>query len=229
MPPTRPTVVAFDVVETLLSLAPVDEALAPTGISLDLYFARLLRDGFALVAAGDFRPFTEVAHSALRAAAPAAPPQVIDEVVGAFSRLPAHPDVRPAFDALVSAGVTIATLTNGSANTTSALLARAGLDSNVRHIFSVDDVSAWKPSPRPYRHATAMLGIDPAAMALVTVHPWDIHGASRARLTTGWCSRLAGQYPEVFDPPDVSAADLVTVVEELLRLPAADELDRPPG
>jgi hypothetical protein len=62
--------VAFDVVETLFSLAPVEEALRPVGVPLPLFFTRLLRDGFALAAAGGHKPFREVAASALRGLAP---------------------------------------------------------------------------------------------------------------------------------------------------------------
>jgi 2-haloacid dehalogenase len=53
-------------------------------------------------------------------------------------------------------------------------------------------------------------------MALVAAHSWDIHGARRAGLTTGWVSRLEGQPPAVFDRADVSGPDLVTVVSALL-------------
>jgi hypothetical protein len=52
-PPGRPV----DVVETLYSLVPGEAALAPFELSLDLYFARLLGDGFALATAGGYQPF----------------------------------------------------------------------------------------------------------------------------------------------------------------------------
>jgi 2-haloacid dehalogenase len=35
---------------------------------------------------------------------------------------------------------------------------------------------------------------------------------------TGWASRLEGTFPEVFDPPDVTGPDLVTVIDGLLAL-----------
>ena len=65
----RPAVVAFDVIETLMSLEPLRELL--TGIGqpphlLEAWYTRTLRDGMALSATGDFAPFTDVAEAALR-------------------------------------------------------------------------------------------------------------------------------------------------------------------
>ncbi len=79
----RPAVVAFDVVETLFSLEPVRQALRPLGVDLDLFFTRLLRDGFALTAAGGFRPFPGVARAALAALAPDHAGEAIDDVLRA--------------------------------------------------------------------------------------------------------------------------------------------------
>jgi len=215
----RPTVVLFDVVETLFSLAPVEAALAPLGVSLELYFARLLRDGFALAAAGDYRPFSEVAASALAALAPTATDEQRERVQQAFTQLPAHPDAEPALAQLNAAGVTVCTLTNGGGDATETLLADSGLRRHVGSVLTVEAAQRWKPSPEPYRQAVGSLGIEPGAAALVAVHSWDIHGAHHAGLTTGWCSRLEGGYPSIFEPADVNGTTLVDVAEALLDLP----------
>ncbi|MFP3899745.1 MAG: HAD-IA family hydrolase [Acidimicrobiia bacterium] len=215
----RPKVVAFDVVETLFSLAPVDDALRPLGVPLPLFFAWLLRDGFALAAAGDHRPFRSVAASALDGLAPGSGDAEREAVLDAFSRLPPQPDAAPAVERLVSAGVPVVTLTNGGAGNTEHLLAAAGLDRYVERVISVDEAGRWKPAARPYVHATTRLGCRASEVALVAVHPWDVHGASRAGLVTGWCSRSASAFPEVFERPDVTGPDLVAVADGLLRLP----------
>src|ERR1700757_4015140 len=65
----RPAVVAFDVIETLMSLEPLRERLTEIGqpaYMLEAWYTRTLRDGMALSATGDFAPFTDVAESALR-------------------------------------------------------------------------------------------------------------------------------------------------------------------
>jgi 2-haloacid dehalogenase len=216
----RPAVVAFDVIETMFSLAPVRDALAPLGVGVDLYFARLLRDGFALAAAGDHRPFREVARSALAAVSPEATATQHDTVLAAFGELPAHPDAQPALAKLRERGVTVVTLTNGSAEMSAKLLESAGLIRYVERTLSVDDAGRWKPSPEPYRHAAAALARPAHEIAMVSAHAWDIHGAKRAGLAAGWCSRLEGSYSNLFEPPDVSGPDLVAVADRLLGLPA---------
>ena len=53
--PTRPQAVAFDVMGTLFPLDPLREPLVGLGLppqALEIWFARTLRDGFALAAAG---------------------------------------------------------------------------------------------------------------------------------------------------------------------------------
>ena len=66
-----PAVVAFDVVETLFSLEAVRERLvgvgAPTN-SLELWFARMLRDALAVTAAGGYVSFRQAANRARQAA-----------------------------------------------------------------------------------------------------------------------------------------------------------------
>ena len=215
----RPTVVAFDVIETLFSLAPVDDALRPLDVRLDLFFARLLRDGFALAAAGSYRPFRDVARSTLAGLRPGIGDDAIEAVLDAFGRLPAHPDAQPAFQLLVDNDLTVVTLSNGGAGTTRRLLETAGLAPYVERVVSIDEAAAWKPAPHPYRRLAEVLGLDPRRVAMVAVHAWDVHGAGQAGFVTGWAARLEGHYPAVFDPPDVSGPDLVAVAGGLLTLP----------
>ena len=66
----RPAVVAFDVIDTLMSLEPLRERLTGLGQPphmLEAWSTRTLRDGMALSATGDFVPFADVAAAALRA------------------------------------------------------------------------------------------------------------------------------------------------------------------
>jgi len=218
----RPLAVAFDVVETLFSLEPVAIALRGAGggsRSLELFFSRLLRDAFALAAAGDRRPFRELAAAAAAFTLPDAPPAERDAVLAAFDRLPAQPDAQPALSRLAGAGLRAVALTNGGGEQTASLLQRAGLDRSVERTVSVEEVGRWKPAAEPYRHAAESLGVPPDRLALVSVHAWDVHGARRAGLVTGWASRLEGRFSDVFEPADVSGPDLAAVVEGLLALP----------
>jgi 2-haloacid dehalogenase len=218
----RPLVVAFDVVETLFALAPVGETLRGFGQSesaLDRFFARMLRDGFAVACSGRYRSFGEVAGATLAVTAPSLSGEERATVIGAFRRLPAHPDVRPAFELLRAHGIRVTTLTNGSAVLTSHLLEQAQLAGLVERIVSVDEIGVWKPQAAPYLHAATTFGVQPHQTALVAVHAWDTHGARTAGLVSGWAARLEGTYSAVFEPPHVQGDDLVAVAEALVRLP----------
>jgi 2-haloacid dehalogenase len=225
-PASRPVAVAFDVVETLFSLEPLGIRLAAVGLpesALGEWFARFLRDAFALEAAGIYRPFRDVAAGTLEVMLTEhrrpATVEVIDSVLQGFLELPPHPDVRPAFEQLREAGVRVATLTNGSAQVTARLLQRAGLDPFVERTISIDEVRHWKPSAQVYRHAAAVLGVQPAQLALVAAHAWDVLGAGRAGLVTGWVTRGEGAFHPAMRPPTVVGRTLPEVVGRLLSLP----------
>ncbi|NDL56866.1 haloacid dehalogenase type II [Phytoactinopolyspora mesophila] len=221
---TRPSVIAFDVIETLFPLEPIRQRLVDAGQPghvLELWFSRLLRDAFALVASGGYRPFGEIATSALRSTAgEELSDDALRTVLSGFTELDPHPDVAPAVQLTREAGVRMVTLTNGSAQNTSALLRRAGLDNDIEQVLSVDDVRRWKPAPEIYRHAADSTGVSPGQVALVAAHAWDTHGAHQAGLTTGWVARLEKRYPEIFAAPDVTGDTLPDVVQRLLDLPA---------
>lgn len=217
--------VAFDVNETLFSLARLRPAFDAVGLDPDLvplWFARLLRDGFALTALGGYRPFADLAGDALRGLAPDRIGEAqVANVLGAFRELDPHPDVEPALRLLRDAGIPAVTLTNGSADLVAGLLRRAGLDGYLRANLSVDAVRRWKPAPAPYRYAAGQLGVDPSRLALVAAHAWDCAGAGRAGLRTGWLPRTEPRWPDAFPPPDVTADDLPSLVGALLDQPRA--------
>ena len=131
--------------------------------------------------------------------------------------LDAHPDVRPAIETLKDAGVRVAALTNGSAGVTETLFERAGLAGFVERVVSIDEIQVWKPRREVYLHCAEALGTPPGRLALVAAHPWDIHGAAMAGLSTGYVARDGAPFPSVMSAPDVTGASLVEVVEGLLR------------
>jgi 2-haloacid dehalogenase len=221
----RPRVVAFDVVETLMSLEPLRDRFADVGLPGDLvarWFDRLLRDGMALTLAGDYEPFPRVADAALRTLTRGTiTDDEVAHVLSGFAELPAQPDAEPAMRLLADHGITMVCLSNGAARTTGDFLRRAALDGYIDQVVSVADVHSWKPPARVYHHALDRIGRPAEEVALVAVHAFDCHGAHRVGLTTGWASRLEGHYATIFAPADVTGTDLVDVANGLLALPPA--------
>jgi 2-haloacid dehalogenase len=218
----RPAVVAFDVIETLMSLEPLRERLTDIGqppTLLEAWYTRTLRDGMALSATGDYVPFADVADAALRGLTHyTISDEQVASVMAGWEELPAFPDALPAVSRLTEAGVRVACLTNGSSYLASSFVNRAGL--GVDRVISVEEVYRWKPAGVVYLYAAEVLGVPPDQMALVAAHDWDCHGAKRAGLTTGWVSRKSGGFGAPFTPPDVVGEDLTEVAAKLLALEA---------
>lgn len=222
--PSVPSLVIFDVNETLSDLTPLDEAFAAIGLpgQARLWFASVLRDGIALAAAGAIAPFATVAAEQLRAlmagtATGTAPEAAVERVVGAFSALDVHPDVGAGVGALRAAGLRLATLSNGSATVAHQLLGRAGLRHQLEAVLSVEDVGVWKPAPAAYRYACDVCAVAPGDAVLVAVHPWDLDGAARAGLRTAWVDRRGGHYPSYARRPDLVVTDLAELAAALTR------------
>ncbi|MES1938209.1 haloacid dehalogenase type II [Salinisphaera hydrothermalis] len=214
--------VAFDVLETLLNLAPIAQRLEAVGQPakvLGPFFMRFQRDAMALTLAGDFPDFTATARQALRTETQQAMSEdEMAHVLEGFARVPAFPDAAPALRKLSEAGVHIGCLTVGDPANTRSFLAGAGLDGYVDQVVTCDVVGTWKPAADVYHHIAQALGCELDRMALVAVHAWDCHGAKRAGALAGWCSRLEGEPGDVFLPADAHGDDLVEVADRLLAL-----------
>lgn len=218
MTPARPAVVAFDVVGTTFSLENLRirlQAAGAPGHLLETWFAETLRDAFALETAGRYRPFADIARSTLAGHLDPTTTD-LDHVISGFAELDAHEDASAAMQTLLDAGVRVVGLTNGSDQVTQALWQRAGLQELVERTISIDDVGHWKPHREVYLHCAETVGVTPERLALIAVHPWDVQGARRAGLITGFVRRGGVSYPSVMEPPDVVGESLLSVARELL-------------
>jgi 2-haloacid dehalogenase len=211
---STPVVLVFDVNETLSDLAPMGRRFADVGApesAARVWFASVLRDGFALTAAGATQRFSVIAEETLRgilAGVASDLDAAVGHVMGGFFELPVHPDVPEGVRALSASGARLVTLSNGSTEVAERLFAAAGISEHFERLLSVDDAGVWKPAPEAYAHAARICSADPATMMLVAVHPWDIDGAKRAGLRTAWINRGGQRYPRHFLGPDHSAATL---------------------
>ncbi|HEY1155934.1 MAG TPA: haloacid dehalogenase type II [Arthrobacter sp.] len=216
----KPSVIVFDVNETLSDMSPMGQRFIDVGAPAHLaklWFATLLRDGFALTAAGDNGTFAEVGAEAMRGLFTGMElnqdvDSAVQHVMTGFSGLGLHPDVVDGVKALRAAGHRLVTLTNGSTWLAEKLFTEAGIRDNFDQLLTVEDAAVWKPGKASYEYAASVCGTGPGQMLLVAVHPWDIHGASRAGLATAWINRTGGLYPGYFQAPDHT----VTALPDLL-------------
>ncbi len=221
--PRRPGLLVFDVNETLSDMSPMTTRFEDVGAPAHLattWFATLLRDGFALTAAGASDSFARLAADALRVSLHGLPldrgvEEAIAHVMEGFAGLPVHDDVPEGIATLDGLGIRLVTLSNGSASVAEALFQRAGVRRHFDRLLTVEDAGHWKPAPEAYAYALQECGVDPEDAMLVAVHPWDIDGASRAGLSTAWIDRTGAPYPAYFRAHDLRAGSLTDLADQL--------------
>lgn len=222
--PTRPQVIAFDILGTVFSLEPMRAKLIALGLpslALEFLYTAGLRDTFAMAASTTFAPFLSVLEGCLDEVLAmhglCASSDQKQDVLAAMKVLPAHKDAQAAFETLATAGIRIFALSNGSASSTSNLLRSAGLSGFIEQVLSVEDVKLSKPRPEVYLYAAQTAAIAPEAMMLVAAHPWDVHGAKVADLMAGYVARKR-PFPLALKAPDLSGDSLVDVAGQITRL-----------
>ena len=236
MTSTTPAVIVFDVNETLSDMSAMKARFVQVGAPAHLasaWFAALLRDGFALAAAGGAAPFSVIGSELLRAVLRDVPlmrepDEAVEHIMAGFGLLTLHPDVPEGIRALTGAGMRLVTLSNGSAEAARSLLAAAELEGHFEALLSVEDAGAWKPMRAAYDYAAEACGVRPAELLLVAVHPWDIHGAAEAGLATAWLNRGGDTYPSYFTAPDYTLTRLAELATLLAGVPGAAP-DAAPG
>jgi 2-haloacid dehalogenase len=212
--------VVLDVNETLFSLDALDPVFADLGLAdqRDLWFARTLRNGFALTSAGIYRSFPDVARGAFLSLAPERLSDAdADQLLVAFAQLMPHPEVPEALERLRGTGQPVVTLSVGNAANVERLFQNSGMDGLVWRHLSCEAVGKWKPAPDPYLQACREIGVAPSETWMVAAHSWDLAGARAVGMKTAWLSRLEGRVDPNFGSPDVRGRDLMDVVTQMIE------------
>jgi 2-haloacid dehalogenase len=215
--------VVFDLNGTLSNMSPMADAFDSVGAPPALartWFAGVLRDGFALSTVGDSKRFADLARTHLMAVLATvtlrySPDQATSSILARMGTLSLHSDVAEGVQSLTGAGLTMMTLSNGSADIATKLLSDAGRRDAFSHILSVEGASPWKPAREAYAIASSASGFAAHELLLAAVHPWDIHGASRAGMRTAWVNRDGETYPNYFAAPDLTVSSIAELARAL--------------
>ncbi|HXH03369.1 MAG TPA: haloacid dehalogenase type II [Candidatus Competibacteraceae bacterium] len=117
------------------------------------------------------------------------------DLLAAYERLDAYPEVADTLRRLRAAGLPCAILSNGSPDLLAAAVAATGLAGLLDALLSVEAVGVYKPDPRVYRLAVERLGVEASAIAFQSSNGWDIAGAAAFGFQAVWINR-AGQRRE---------------------------------
>ena len=211
----KPSVLLFDVNETLLDIAPLKRAVNQRlgdDKAATLWFTTMLQYSLVMTVGDRYAPFSEVGAAALRMVARNHGVELTAEeakqTLAPMRTLPPHADARPALEALGRAGLRLAALTNSPQDGAEAQLKSAGLADCFERILSVESSRKYKPHRAVYEWAAAEMGAAPDDCMLVAAHGWDVAGAKWAGLQTAFIARPGQQLFPLGDAPDIEADDL---------------------
>jgi 2-haloacid dehalogenase len=221
-----PRVLVFDVNETLLdidSLKPLFSRLFGDEPVLRDWFAQLVLYSQALTSAKLYATYSEIGVGALRMIAKTRDVAVgesdDEELKSRMRDLPAHSEVPATLQRLGDAGFRLVTLTNSAPDPEGNPLERTGLNRHFERMFTVHDVRKFKPAPETYRSVADSLGVELTGMCMVAAHTWDTLGAKALGCSAALVTRPGNAILPVegVPQPDIVAADLALVADEIIR------------
>jgi 2-haloacid dehalogenase len=227
--PTTPSVLVFDVNETLIdieSIAPLFGEFFGDERVLREWFGQLITYSMAATLADCYVDFFTLGQGVLHMLADIHRVDITDADVGRLQErmrtMPAHPDAAEALTALRDNGFHLVTLTNSPHRPgVPTPLDNAGLGGLFDQQLSVESCRAFKPSPTVYRHACEVLGVVPADCMMVAAHVWDLLGAQNVGFSTALITR-PGNPPlpvEGLPQPTLVVNDLHQLAEQLVTGP----------
>ena len=216
-------VCVFDVNETLLDLAALDEhferAFGDAAVRQQ-WFMQMLQSAFVATITDAYVPFGEIGASALQMTAERLGVEPSDEdrqsILMGMRELPPHPEVPESLDKLRDAGFRLVALTNSTQEVAEAQLQYAGLTEKFEEILSADTAKRLKPAPAPYRMTAKTLGVETRDIRLVAAHAWDVAGALRAGCAGAFVARQP--YDSLVEKPDVIGSDLSEVADGIIAV-----------
>jgi 2-haloacid dehalogenase len=221
----RPSVLVFDVNETLIdivTLEPYFDRVFGDRDVLREWFGQLVMYSMAVTLSGNYVDFFSLGQAVLRMTADVHHVRITDDDVRALSTgmatMPAHPDVEDGLRALSDKGYRLVTLTNSPPNPNGATpLEHAGLAGYFERQFSVDPSRVYKPSLRLYEDLATELGVPSTACMMVAAHVWDLIGAQGAGYSAALITRPGNAPLPAPDlpQPTVVAADLLELAQQL--------------
>jgi 2-haloacid dehalogenase len=226
MPTTTPSVLVFDVNETLVdidSLAPLFGDKFGDERVLREWFAQLVMYSMTVTLSGNYVNFSALAQGVLRMLGDSYGVPVTDDdlhrLKAGLLTMPAHPDAAEGLTALREHGFRLVTLTNSPPNPNGpTALQNSGLAGFFEYQLSVDACRAFKPAPAVYRYVCETLSVAPADCMMVAAHVWDTLGAQHVGFSSALITR-PGNPPLPVDglpQPDLVVSDIRQLAERLI-------------
>lgn len=186
----------------------------------EVWRQKQLEYSFRLTAMERYEDFEQVTRKALNHALALAGRELgeaqKDALMAQYNDLEMFPDVEPGLRRLQESGHTMSVFSNGSPRMLESTMDAAGLRPYFRGYISVDEVQAFKPSPRTYRRVAERLGRPIEEVRLVSSNPFDDVGAEAAGMKAAWVNRSGGLFDWLGSPPEI-VVDSMTELADVLE------------
>ena len=218
--------VLFNLTGTLVDPTVIAQPLGDSGADEELVLSAL-DDAVAMAMmdalTGTMSPLDELVEAAMRRRLRLAGR---DEQAAASARelmgtMPAYIEVPGALEGLRARGLRLGVLAQSAADATDAVLRFAGLRDRFELVLSAQEAGAYKPDLRPYRMAIERTGADGGDIIFVSTHWWDVAGAKRAGMKTGWVARRERSLLDTVPAPDYTGRDLAEISDAIVTKMAA--------
>ncbi|HEY3595716.1 MAG TPA: haloacid dehalogenase type II [Polyangiaceae bacterium] len=134
-----------------------------------------------------------------------------EQLVQAYARLKAWPDVSPALERMRGEGLRLALLSNMTAAMLTTNIAASNLNNAFDHVLSTDSIRTYKPDPRAYQLGVDALKLRREEILFVAFAGWDAAGAGWFGYPTVWVNRAESPTEELGVAPLAVGHDLGAV------------------
>lgn len=225
-----PSVLVFDVAETLLDLQPLRplfQRVFGNGAMVDEWFGETILYSETATLTNTFTPFGQLGAGVFRMLGRIHNVSIDEadfaELGKGLAALPPHPDVPDSLRKLKAADFRLVTLTNSRATPGQGPLQAAGLADLFEQQFTAEAVRRYKPAHETYRMVAQAMGTQPSALCMIASHPWDLIGARTAGCSAALIQR-AGVAPIIVRglmQPQIVAPTLTEIAAQLVRVKQA--------
>lgn len=221
---TKPSVIIFDVNETLLDLSPLKKkinTLLDSNMGFRIWFGMLLHYSLVDNCTNDYHNFTQIANATLEMAGKTLKANIDEkekkEALQTINELSAYDDVPKGLQLLKENGFRLATLTNSPLETLTAQLQNAKLAQYFEATLSIDSIRKYKPALETYQWASKQMSVHTSDAMLIAAHGWDIAGALRANLQAAFIEREGQSLYPLSQKPQFAGKNLEEVANSLIE------------
>ena len=216
--------VFFDMNETLLNLSVLKKEFDKyfdDQYAIKYWFTKLLHSSTIMGIMDEYKNFGELADVALENLffennIPLSH-ETKTQILGAFRKLPAYNDVRPALTLLKKHNIRVVAISNSSLEMIKEQLTNAGIIDLFDSYYSVDAVKKYKPFQDIYLYTANKEALPVQDVIMVATHDWDLFGAKKAGLATAFIQRKSDIYNPFYFNADYKGSDLKELLMRIIK------------